>query len=213
MNKKSDILLIGGGGHCKACIDVIEAVNKYRIVGIVDVHKKIGEKVLGYPIIDSDENLEKLFQSMNNAFITVGHIKSSELRVRLFGKAKTLGAYFPVIISPKAHLSKHSKIGEGTIIMHGTVVNADVEIGYNTIINNLSLVEHDSVIGNHTHISTGSRINGNCRIGNNCFIGSGTVINQGVDITDGVIIGSGSLVRKDINELGVYAGNPLKKYK
>ena len=36
MHKKS-IVLIGGGGHCKACIDVIEVEGKYNIIGIIDV--------------------------------------------------------------------------------------------------------------------------------------------------------------------------------
>jgi FlaA1/EpsC-like NDP-sugar epimerase len=33
------IILIGGGGHSKSCIDVIENENKYKIVGIVDKKK------------------------------------------------------------------------------------------------------------------------------------------------------------------------------
>jgi hypothetical protein len=34
------LLLIGGGGHCRTCIDVIETEGKYKIAGIV---KLIGE--------------------------------------------------------------------------------------------------------------------------------------------------------------------------
>ena len=33
---KKNIILIGGGGHCKSCIDVIEAEDKFEIAGIVD---------------------------------------------------------------------------------------------------------------------------------------------------------------------------------
>jgi hypothetical protein len=29
-----DLILIGGGGHCKSCIDVIELETKYAIAGI-----------------------------------------------------------------------------------------------------------------------------------------------------------------------------------
>ena len=36
---------------------------------------------------------------------------------------------FPVIISPKAYVSKEAKIGEGTIIMHGAIVNKNSKIG------------------------------------------------------------------------------------
>lgn len=34
---KEQIILIGGGGHCKSCIDVIEQEGKYQIAGIVDL--------------------------------------------------------------------------------------------------------------------------------------------------------------------------------
>ena len=33
MNK---IVLVGGGGHARSCIDVIEMENKFSIAGIVD---------------------------------------------------------------------------------------------------------------------------------------------------------------------------------
>ncbi len=35
-----NIILLGGGGHCKSSIDVIEKENKFRIVGIFDKKKK-----------------------------------------------------------------------------------------------------------------------------------------------------------------------------
>ena len=48
------ILLIGGGGHCKSVIDVIEQEERFEIAGIVDKPKLLGSKVLGYPIIGND---------------------------------------------------------------------------------------------------------------------------------------------------------------
>jgi len=31
------IILIGGGGHCLSCIDVIEQTGLYQIIGILDL--------------------------------------------------------------------------------------------------------------------------------------------------------------------------------
>ncbi len=31
-----EIILVGGGGHCKSVIDVIEQEAKYKIAGIID---------------------------------------------------------------------------------------------------------------------------------------------------------------------------------
>ena len=54
------IILIGGGGHCKSCIDVIEAEGKYDIAGILDMPEFVGEKILGYSIIGTDDDLPEL---------------------------------------------------------------------------------------------------------------------------------------------------------
>ena len=39
-----EIILIGGGGHCKSVIDVIEQEGKFKIVGIVDKPELIWER-------------------------------------------------------------------------------------------------------------------------------------------------------------------------
>ncbi len=213
MSSKKEIILIGGGGHCKACIDVIEQEDCFVIKGIIDAPEKLGQTIMGYPIIDSDNNLNKIVSKYKNFLITIGFIKSAELRNKLFKEIKSLGGKFPTITSPKAYVSKHSTIGEGTIVMHGVIINADSKIGNNCIINNLTLIEHDTTIGNNSHISTGARINGTCQVGENCFIGSGSIVNNGIKLTSNVIISSGSLVRKNISDCGLYSGNPIKKYK
>ena len=41
------IILIGAGGHCKSCIDVIEEEKKFEIVGIIDNFRK--KSIFGYP--------------------------------------------------------------------------------------------------------------------------------------------------------------------
>ncbi|MDZ7696624.1 MAG: N-acetylneuraminate synthase family protein [Deltaproteobacteria bacterium] len=49
---KEKIILVGGGGHCKSCIDVIEQEGRFAIAGIVDLPEKVDEKVIGCPVIE-----------------------------------------------------------------------------------------------------------------------------------------------------------------
>ena len=44
----NSLILIGGGGHCASCIDVVEQEAKYRIAGIVEKDEIKSEKLLGY---------------------------------------------------------------------------------------------------------------------------------------------------------------------
>lgn len=209
--KKQDIILIGGGGHCRSCIDVIETENKYHIFGIVDEEGKLHNEVLGYKVIACDKDLPDLVGKHENFLITIGSMKDLSKRTERFKLLKKLGARFPVVISPLAHIAKNVFINEGTIVMHKALVNSNASVGKNCIINTSALIEHDSTVGEHSHISTGSIVNGTCHIGNRVFAGSNSVVVDNVDICDDVIIGSGSVVRKSIGSAGIYAGNPALK--
>lgn len=169
---KPQLLLIGGGGHCHSVIDVIEQEGRYQIVGIVDTHENLGKHVLGYPVIATDDQLAELYGKYQNAVVTVGQIKSSALRVRLYQQLKEVGYQLPVIVSPLAYVSRHAQIGEGTVVMHHALVNANARVGNNCIINNKALIEHDAQIHNHCHIATASVINGGVVVKANTFVGS-----------------------------------------
>ncbi len=44
---KERIILIGGGGHCRSVIDVIELSNKFEILGIIDREENLGKRCVG----------------------------------------------------------------------------------------------------------------------------------------------------------------------
>jgi len=195
---KLKILLIGGGGHCKSCIDVIEQEGKYQIAGIVDKSEKVGEKVLGYPIIGTDANLPTLLKTCPNVLITLGQIKSPARRIELFHELRILGAQFPTVQSPLAYVSLHADLGEGTIIMHQALVNADARIGRNCIINTKALVEHDAVIEDHCHIATAAVVNGGVRVKTGTFFGSNAVTIGYIEVGEESFINCGAKVDGDL---------------
>lgn len=192
------LLLLGGGGHCHACIDVIESEGKSRITGIVLPTRSHHLNVMGYPIAGSDEDLPELLEETPNAVITVGQIKSARTRIKLFNLLRTYGALLPVIQSSLSYCSRHSEIGEGTILMHASLVNARVQVGVNCIINSQVLIEHDVEISDHCHIATGARVNGGVRIGSGTFVGSGSIIKEGITLGNDVVIGAGQLILNDV---------------
>lgn len=189
---------MGGGGHCKSCIDVIEQVGIFKIAGIVDVSEKLHQKMLGYEVIAIDDDLPHLVNEYENFLITLGQIKSPEKRIRIFQKLKESGAKLPVIISPLAYVSPHALVGEGTIVMHQSLINAGASVGRNCIINTKALVEHDAVIGDHCHIATGAIVNGGVKIGGGSFFGSNTVCKEYIEIGENAVIGCGVKITKDI---------------
>lgn len=211
MNERKSIVLIGGGGHCKSVIDVIEAKGGYAIVGILDGASKKGDEILGYPVIGTDDDIPALAKAKNEFFITVGQIESSHVRKRLYESVKAFGGNLPVFVSPLARISPHAKLGEGTIVHHFAAVNADAEIGVNCIINTGAIIEHDCVIGDHCHISTRAVVNGHVHIHSDTFVGSASMLIQGLSVGRGVIIGAGSVVLHPVRDGKTVVGNPAQE--
>ncbi|MDR1695382.1 MAG: acetyltransferase [Endomicrobium sp.] len=187
------IILIGAGGHCKSCIDVIEQENKYKISGLIDIKERIGQKVFGYEITGCDEHIKKYINDDTFFLIAIGQIESAAKRAGIYDLLKQNGARMAIVISPLAYVSRHAVIGEGTIIMHNALVNADAAIGKNCIINSKALIEHDAVIGDNCHISTGSIVNGAAKIGRGTFIGSNATVVHGADIAENSFLKAGSI--------------------
>lgn len=213
MHTKTDIILYGGGGHCVSVIDVIETTGLWRIAGIVDIKEKLGQKVCGYEIIGSDDDIPALAKQYEHFIITVGQIATAAKRIQLYNAVKNTGAALPVIISPLAHVSTHARVGEGTVVLHHAVINAGATTGVNCIINTKALLEHTVSVGDHCHISTGSLLNGDVQVGSGCFIGSGAVLKNGIVIGDNAIVGAGSVVLENIPSSTIVAGNPARNIK
>lgn len=193
------LILVGGGGHCRSCIDVIEQHGGFCIAGILDLPKTLGTRVLGYPVIGDDDLIEPLAAEQHGFLVTLGQIKSPDKRIALYERIKRCGGILPSIVSPLAHLSRHAEIGEGTIVMHGALINAGARVGRNCIINSKTLVEHDVLVGDHCHLSTACVINGAVTVGEGSFLGSGVVTHESIEIGVRSVVGAGVRVRGSLS--------------
>ena len=190
---KQDIILIGGGGHCRSVIDVIELENKYTIAGIVVNDLPKGSNILGYEVIGCDDDLAVLHEKYKNAIVTIGQIRSSHIRIKLFRKLKEIGYVLPIVVSPLAYVSRYAKVGEGTVVMHQALLNANVQVGENCIINTKALLEHDVTVEDHCHIATAAVVNGGTIVRENSFFGSNAVSKETIEVRG--FIKAGSIVK------------------
>jgi len=189
------LILLGGGGHCKSCIDVIEQEGKYEITGILDAKELVGQKILGYEIIGTDAEIGRLVKEEYSFLVTVGQIKTSAIRKKLFSLLNENSAKIATVISPRAYISKHATIAKGTIIMHNVLVNASASIGENCIINTKALIEHDAIIEDFCHISTSAVVNGGVLVKEGSFFGSNAVSKEYVETDSNAFVKAGTVFK------------------
>lgn len=207
-----DLILVGGGGHCKSVIDSIKSKNEFNIVGILDTKEKLGQALNDIKFIGTDEDYLKFFnKGIKYAFITIGSIGNTIVRENVYYNLKKIGFHIPIIIDDSSIVSKGCFIDEGSFIGKGVVINTDVNIGKNCIINTRSIIEHDSVIEDFVHIAPGSVLSGNVFIGEKTHIGTNSTVIQNIRVSNNCLIGAGSVVISDISCGKKAYGNPCKE--
>ncbi|MGO9145291.1 MAG: acetyltransferase [Desulfomonilia bacterium] len=204
------IVIVGGGGHAKVIIGVLKKNKEWSLLGYTDIEDK--EPILDIRYLGNDAVLGNIIKEEKEccAVIGVGYIRINDTRERLMEYVRGLGFTFPVIISQDSIVNEDVSFGEGTVVLDGALLNVGVSVGRCSIINSHSTVDHDCVIGEYTHICPGAHLSGGVVVGNNVLIGIGASVVQYVKICDNCLIGAGTVVIRDIQEPGVYVGNPAR---
>jgi len=210
---KNQILVIGGGGHAKVLIELLEETNKYELVGIIERGLTANEEVLGYPVLGDDKTLKTMFSmGVHKAVIGIGSRGSNFKRAKVWKMAMDLGFKFPTLIHPHSYVSPRAKIAEGCQILVGAVVNTDVIIGPISVINTRVVVEHECNIGLNVFIGTGSTMCGKVLVGDHSFIGANTCLLPEVEIGSNCLVAAGSVVTKTFPSATKIKGVPAKAF-
>ena len=112
---KRPLILVCGGGHCKSVIEAAESAG-FAIKGILDVAERIGDDVLGYKIVGTDDDAA-LYAAECDFVVTLGFIKSSAVRNHIIDKLTAAGCRFATVVASTAHVSRHATLGEGTVVL------------------------------------------------------------------------------------------------
>jgi len=194
----SKIYIFGCSGHAKVIIDIL-LLNKEQIELILD-DKPLSSELLEIPVFDYYK--VEFLNPDNQLIIAVGdNYMRKKLSKRWKGQYKTT-------IHPKAVVSSHTLIGEGTVVMASAIINSGAYIGNHVIINSGSLVEHDCIINNYVHISPMAALAGSVFVDEGAQIGINATIRQGIKIGKWAIVGAGAVVVKDVPDYAVVVGNP-----
>lgn len=200
-----DLIIIGASGHGKVLENIAKLMNKWKNIFFLDddvskKDKQIIGTILDYPgYIDSCD------------FI-VG-IGDNHIRQKIYNLLEKKSVTFATFIHPFTSIGTNVKIGTGSVIMPGVVINCNSSVEKGCIVNTSSCVDHDCIIGEFVHISPASSLGGSVIIQSRTWIGLGAKIINNVKITHDCVVGAGSTVIGDIIESGTYVGSPARRVK
>lgn len=196
---KDKVYLYGASGHAKVVMDIAKHAS-YDVPYLIDDNPAVNE-LTGVPVAHSAEGLSPMI-------VTIGDCQIRRKIVEKLGEREYL-----TVIHPSAIKADSVKLGHGTVVMAGAILNPYAEIGNHCIVNTGAVVEHDCKIGDFVHIAPHVTICGGTEVGEGTWIGAGTTIIQCVKVGKNCFIGAGAVVVNDIPDNSLCYGNPARVIK
>jgi UDP-N-acetylbacillosamine N-acetyltransferase len=210
MAKSNKLVIWGASGHALVVADIIRLSGIYEIAGFIDDVNVERHKTgfHSFHILGGREQLD-IVRRKGVEHIIFG-FGDSEARLNLTELVHEKGFTLITAIHPRSVVADDVKIGQGTVIAAGAVINPCTSIGENVIVNTSASVDHECVIDDGVHICPGVHLGGRVTVGRSTWVGIGAVVKDRVRIGAGSLIGAGSVVVTDIPEGVVAYGVPSK---
>lgn len=199
---KRDLVIIGGGGHTRVVLGMLEREGITPRGIITRDASLIGKEILGVPILglEGDVALTPEQTTLVNAVGNRVNAAGSGLYVRaaVYQRYHCQGFQFLDMVSSHAVRMPHVIIGNGIQLMPGAVIQTGAMIGENVLINTNASIDHDAIIYPHCHVGPGAVICGDVVVGEETHVGAGAVIIQGIRVGCHVVIGAGAVVTRHV---------------
>lgn len=191
------LIIIGASGHGKVIAD-IAVKNGYEDIVFLDDDESIKE-CAGFPVIGKSKDAKDLD---GDKIVAIGN---AAIRERIQQEIETV-----TLIHPDAVIGRRVKIGKGTVVMAGAIINTDTVIGDGCIINTAASVDHDCFVDDFSHIAVGAHLCGTVHIGRGTWIGAGVTVSNNIVVCSNCTVGAGAVVVSNIDVLGTYVGVPAR---
>ncbi len=195
----NSFLLFGAGGHAKVIVDSLFD-DDADIAGIFDDHSDL----VSLNGLDVYSKYEETIHPDAKMIISIG---DNIIRKRL---SKQVNHEFGICIHKSAIVSKFSRVDEGSVVLHGSVIQTGTKIGKHCIVNTAASVDHDVVLGDFVHVSPKVTICDGVIVKEGTHIGAGATVLPHVTIGQWCVVGAGSVITQDLPDYSVVVGVPGK---
>jgi sugar O-acyltransferase (sialic acid O-acetyltransferase NeuD family) len=208
------ILLAGNSITADIIYSYIRTDSRYQVVGSV-----VDDEFVGLNMVNEVESvgiskvISKYPVDQVSVIMAMGYDDINQTRESMFYKLKEMSYKFETYVHNDSLIYTHHKLGEGCVVLPGSVIEPHVKIGDNTMVWCNVTVAHHSEISNHCWLASGAVLAGQSKIFKNCFIGVNSTIVNNVSVGEYNIVGANALVSKNTKDNQVYLARSGELFK
>ena len=197
------IILYGSGKLAEQVAHMIvhHFADQYEIKGFVDDFREPGE-----PVAFGGVTLGGLGDLAANAEVSPTNVKAvfaigytnMAARFQAFQNAKKAGYNFVNLIHPQAYVEPTVQLGEGTVVLAGSVIDQYITLGPANYVHIGCKFGEQCTVGANNYFSAGSTLGGSVAIGDSNFFGINCTVVNDVSIGSSNFLNAAGLIYRDV---------------
>lgn len=204
-----DLVVVGSGGLdiVRLIEDINSETKEYNFLGFLEKDKlKIGQEVLGYPILGTDD---LLLDKLSHCCVVNNVIQTTQIHEKVTNNLREIYHInnFPNLIHPTSKYV-YFGLGEGNIIYEHVSFGAASFIGNFNILYPNTSIGHETKVGDYNLMALNVNIGARSKIGNRNLFGNASVVSLGLNIGDDNQLGVGSVLIDNLDSKNSMLGNP-----
>jgi sugar O-acyltransferase (sialic acid O-acetyltransferase NeuD family) len=186
-----EFVVLGDGALAREMVDLI-----------TEIYSDVSKIFLASP---ADE--VAIVDSLPEAHLVLGVAKPAVRHSQLL---RFQGRSFPVLLHPRAGVSRSANLGRGTVVCAGAVVGPGAILGSGCLVNWNATLGHDCRLEGAVCVSPQAAVSGRCQLGRRTFVGAGAVILEGMNCGADSVIGAGAVVTHSVAAGATVVGVPSR---
>jgi sugar O-acyltransferase (sialic acid O-acetyltransferase NeuD family) len=205
------LIVIGGGGHARELIDVVEAMNRvdpsFEFIGFA-ADEYYNETEMSSREARYLGGVAETLSSFDAEYV-IG-IGSGEARREIDDLATSLGRRAATLVHPDSSMGFGVELGPGAVITAGARLTTEVKLGRHVHVNVNCTVSHDVRLDDYVTLSPGVNVSGWVHVCELVTMGTGSSAIDRVEIGAATFVGAGATVIGDIPPGVTAVGTPAR---
>lgn len=208
------LVLVGSGGFGRETAEVVRAMNdahpggpRWNLLGFLDDDPGLwGTSVSGTPVLAGVDALAELPDA--HVVLCTGSPGNFTSKKRIAERLGLPPERYATLVHPSAVVPESCRLGEGTVVLAGTVATTDVEVGAHVGIMPQSVLTHDCRLDDFVTVGAAVCLAGGVHVQEGAYLGAGCQIRGTLTIGAWALVGMGAVVLADVPPGEVWTGVP-----
>lgn len=199
------LIIFGAGDIARLAHYYFVHDSKHEVVAFtVDKQYHTIDNLLGLPVMDFEEVIEKYKPHDYKMFVAMSYAKMNKVRAEKYSMVKNLGYELVSYVSSRCSFLTEYPVGDNCFILEDNTVQPYVKIANDVTLWSGNHIGHDSIIDDHCFLASHIVVSGRVHIKPYCFIGVNATLRNAITIAPETLIGAGAIIMKSTEEKGVY---------